>query len=86
MAGPASAGKSKGKNRLAGNWVGATQMTNTYSGAPAPVSYRITKAGKVVNFATTVTLDKQPSGDACPTPIQQSFSVPPVKMVQPSAA
>jgi hypothetical protein len=83
-ANPASATKKKAKNPLAGNWVGTTTMTNTYSGAPAPVSYRITNAGEVVNFATTVTLNKQPSGGPCPTPILATVSMPPVRMSKPS--
>lgn len=82
-ANPAGA-KKKATNPLAGNWVGTTTMTNTYSGAPAPVSYQITNAGEVINFATTVTLNKQPSGGDCPTPMQATVSMPPVRMSQPS--
>ena len=83
--GPAGAKtKAKAKNPLAGSWVGMTAATNTYSGAPAPVSYRITNGGKVVDFSTTVTLDKTPGGGPCQTPVEVTFTMPPVKMDTPS--
>ena len=61
-----------------------TAPTRTYQGTPAPVSYRITNGGKVVDFSTTVTLDKTPGGAPCPTPIDVTFTMPPVKMESPS--
>ncbi len=49
-------GKKEPVNPLAGRWVGMTESTTTYPGTPAPVSYRITNSGQVVDFTTTVTL------------------------------
>lgn len=79
-----AAKKKKPKNPLAGNWVGSTASTITYSGAPAPLSYRITRNGTVVDFTTTVTLDRTPSGGNCPNPIQSTVAMPPAKMNKPS--
>lgn len=79
-----STGATKSRNPLAGNWVGMTNSTNTYSGAPAPLSYRITRNGAVINFTTTVTLDKTPGGDSCPNPIQATVTMAPVKMTKTS--
>ena len=87
VAGPASAGKSAGKNPLAGKWSGVTNMTPTWPGPAAPISFQITKSGKVVNLSTTVTLNipqTAPSSADCQAAAPPAVTMPPVKMDKPS--
>lgn len=78
--------KKKPANRLAGRWEGTTKPTSTYSGPAAPVTYRITKSGQVLDFTTTVTTNKTPGGgEECATPIQVTATLPPVKLFKPDA-
>jgi hypothetical protein len=87
VAGLASAGEGGGKNPLAGSWTGMTNATPTWPGPAAPISFRITNSGKVVNLSTTVTLNiaqKAPNDAACLAAAPVAVTMPPVKMNKPS--
>ena len=53
-AGQAVAKKKHPANPLVGRWTGMTEATPSWPGPPAPISFRITKAGYVVGLTTTV--------------------------------
>jgi hypothetical protein len=82
---PAAAKKKKPANPLAGKWVGETAFKPgvDYPGPYAPLSYRITRAGRVLDFSTSVTTNKTPSGDPCPTPIFVTVLAPPTHLTTP---
>jgi hypothetical protein len=82
---PAGAKKKKPKNPLAGKWVGATAFKPgvDYPGPYAPLSYRITRAGQVLDFSTSVTTYKTPSGGTCPSPILATVLMPPATLSEP---
>ena len=69
--------QAKTKNPLAGRWTGMTEVTPTWSGPPAPISFRITKAGYVANLTTSATLNQ------CATAATASVAMPPVRMNKP---
>jgi hypothetical protein len=76
--------QAKTQNPLAGRWTGMTEVTPTWSGPPAPISFRITKAGYVVNLTTTVTLD-WPAGNppGCSSAPPAPVSMPSVRLNKP---
>ncbi len=78
------ASAAKETNPLAGKWVGTTQTSPSYSGPIRPITYRITNRGRVLDFSITGTLNKAPSGDPCPTPIEVTQTMPSVKMEKPT--
>lgn len=75
--------QAKTKNPLAGRWTGMTQVTPTWSGPPAPISFQITKGGYVVNLTSTVTLDWGSNPPGCNSAPPASVNMPPVRMNKP---
>jgi hypothetical protein len=64
-----------------------TEVTPTWSGPPAPISFHITNAGYVTNLTTTVTLD-WPAGNppGCSSAPPASVSMPSVRLNKPTPA
>jgi hypothetical protein len=60
-----------------------TEVTPTWSGPPAPISFRITNRGYVVNLTTTVTLDWSNNPPGCSSAPPASVSMPPVRLNKP---
>lgn len=85
-AGPAVAKKKHSANPLAGRWTGTTQITPTWSGPPAPISFQITKAGYVVNLRTTVTLDWSNNPPGCSSAPPVAVNMPAVRLNKPVPA
>jgi hypothetical protein len=79
----ANQSQAKTKNPLAGRWTGMTEVTPTWSGPPAPISFRITNAGYVVGLTTTVTLDWSNNPPGCSSAPPVSVSMPSVRLNKP---
>ena len=75
--------QAKTKNPLAGRWTGMTEVTPSWSGPPAPISFQITKGGSVVSLTSTVTLDWGYNPPGCGSAPPASVNMPPVRMNKP---
>jgi hypothetical protein len=79
--------QAKTTNPLAGRWTGMTEVTPTWAGPPAPISFQITNRGYVVNLTTTVTLS-WPAGNppGCSSAPPASVTMPSVRLNKPTPA